>query len=200
MLKHTKKILNIYDRIQRKLLYMIPEKWDRLYLYCSVLDNPEFKGELYFYYIPRGILKKTPVNVYEIPAKFNISEKEYIELVGALFEEFKEVKDAFAETEPNDIWSNLTLSIEGNKFKVEYFYNKKLKTDEWSNYERHIIWKYNNVDTNTKFLSKREKNIINEYINGPKMLCEKDTYESYIYQGEVNNIIDYDTYTDAEDK
>ena len=133
MLKHTKKILNIYDRIQRKLLYMIPEKWEKLYLYCSIYDNVDFKGELYFYYIPCGILKKSAVNVYEIPAKFNISEKEYIELVETLFEEFKEIRDVFIETQPYDIWSNITLSIVENKFKVEYYYDKNMKTDELSN-------------------------------------------------------------------
>ena len=28
MLNHTKKIKEIYEDIQRKLFYMIPEKWD----------------------------------------------------------------------------------------------------------------------------------------------------------------------------
>ena len=57
----------MYEEIQRRLYYMIPEKWDKLYLYSSVIDMPngEKKGELYFYYIPKGILKKKPVNVYE---------------------------------------------------------------------------------------------------------------------------------------
>ncbi len=42
------------------IFYMIPEKWDKLYLYSSVIDMPEGKktGELYFYYIPKGILRK----------------------------------------------------------------------------------------------------------------------------------------------
>ena len=31
MLNHTKKVKEIYEDIQRKLFYMIPEKWDRNY-------------------------------------------------------------------------------------------------------------------------------------------------------------------------
>ena len=44
MLKHTKKIKEIYEDIQRKLYYMIPEKWDSLYLYSSVLENSNNEG------------------------------------------------------------------------------------------------------------------------------------------------------------
>ena len=54
MLNHTKKIKGIYEDIQRKIFYMIPEKWENLYLYSSFIDNAENekeKGELFFYYI-----------------------------------------------------------------------------------------------------------------------------------------------------
>ena len=56
---------------------MIPEKWDKVYLYSSVLERPNHleTGEMYFYYVPKGVLKKKPVNVYEIPNKFNIDEE-----------------------------------------------------------------------------------------------------------------------------
>ena len=82
MLNHTKKIKEIYEDIQRRLFYMIPEKWDKLYLYSSVIDMPDGRktGELYFYYTPKGILKKKPVNVYEIPNKFNLDEEDYIKI------------------------------------------------------------------------------------------------------------------------
>ena len=64
MLKYTKKILEIYEDIQRKLYYMIPEKWQELYLYASIIDKPDraTSGELFFYYIPKGILRKKPVS------------------------------------------------------------------------------------------------------------------------------------------
>ena len=42
MLKTTKKIKEIYEDIQKKIFYMIPEKWDELYLYASVLEEAEY--------------------------------------------------------------------------------------------------------------------------------------------------------------
>ena len=94
MLNHTKKIKEIYEVIQKMIFYMIPEKWDKLYLYSSVIDMPEGKktGELYFYYIPKGILRKKPVNVYEIPSKFNIDEEEYLKLVKALYQKIQQAE------------------------------------------------------------------------------------------------------------
>ena len=54
MLKHTKKIKEMYEDIQKRIFYMIPEKFDSVYLYSSVMDIIEGKktGELFFYYIP----------------------------------------------------------------------------------------------------------------------------------------------------
>ena len=100
MLRHTKKIKDRYEDIQRKLFYMIPEKWEDLYLYASVIDKPgeEPTGELFFYYVPKSILKKNPVNVYEIPAKFNIDEGEYGKLVELLYESIKALRQEFAVT------------------------------------------------------------------------------------------------------
>ena len=51
-------------------------------LYIAV-EQDEFKG--FFYYIPKGVLKKKPVNVYEIPNKFNLDENQYLKLVELLF-------------------------------------------------------------------------------------------------------------------
>ena len=59
----------IYSEIQKKLFYIIPEKWESIFLYASIIDVPRGrpKGEMYFYYFPKGIIKKKPVNCYEIP-------------------------------------------------------------------------------------------------------------------------------------
>ena len=72
-----------YAKIQRQLFYMIPEKWDKIYLYASITNqiNNLQTGELYFYYYPKGILKKNPVNVYEIPSKFSLDEEMYLQLI-----------------------------------------------------------------------------------------------------------------------
>ena len=87
MLNNTKNIRKIYEEIQRKLFYMIPEKWEEVYLYASVIERLGSlqTGELFFYYVPKGLIKRKPVNVYEIPSKFNIPEEEYLKLVEILY-------------------------------------------------------------------------------------------------------------------
>ena len=122
MLEHTQKIEELYEDIQKRLFYMIPEKWDKLYLYASVMESlgKVETGELFFYYIPKGLLKKNPVNVYEIPSKFNLDEKEYLKLVELLYKKIKELRKEFKKIKQNDkLWSNLTISIKNMKFKEE---------------------------------------------------------------------------------
>ena len=53
----------------------------------------EQTGELFFYYIPKGIIKRKPINVYEVPSKFNIEEEEYLRLVGILYDTIKELRE-----------------------------------------------------------------------------------------------------------
>ena len=130
MLNHTKKIKEIYEDIHKEIFYMIPEKWEKLYLYASVMDRIDGQktGELFFYYIPKGIFKKNPVNVYEIPQKFNLDEKEYIKLVNILYKKIVELREEFKKVEVTSTWTNLTMIIEGIKFKVEYDYEDLMKS------------------------------------------------------------------------
>ena len=73
-------IKDLYSEIRKCLFYMIPEKWDSIFLYASIFEGIQNleTGEMFFYYFPKGILRKEPVNVYEIPNKFNIEEDEYL--------------------------------------------------------------------------------------------------------------------------
>ena len=193
MLKHTKKIKEIYEEIQRKIFRMIPEKWEKLYLYCSFIDENEKKekGELYFYYIPKGIFKKNPVNVYEIPNKFNLEENQYLKLVENLYKNIKELREEFKKADfINEIWTNITISIENTKFKAEYKYDN-LKNDEFSNYERHIIWRYKYLNIGPEQVGREEKEILKKYIYGVKQIEKTETYETGIYIREEENIIEY---------
>ena len=194
MLKHTKKIKEMYEDIQRRIFYMIPEKWDKMYLYASVSDliDGHKTGELFFYYIPKGIFKKNPVNVYEIPQKFNLDEKEYLKLVNILYQKIVELKEEFKKIEIVPTWTNLTITIEGIKFKVEYDYEDLTKS-KFSNYERHIIWRYNYLGIKIEQLNKKEKEIIEKYLLGEKVVRRRERYEAGIYIRNIKNIVDYDT-------
>lgn len=201
MLHHTKKIRKIYEDIQTKLYYMIPEKWEKLYLYSSVIDkkNGDKTGELYFYYIPRGILKKKPVNVYEIPNKFNIDENEYVELVKILYERIKELREAFKETGLDPLWTNLTMSIEELNFKVEYFYSD-LSLSTFDSYERHIIWRYKYLGIGPEQVNSKDRQILNRYFlqmqheRPPK----KDVYLNRIYVRDFGNMVAFNTTEENE--
>lgn len=191
MLNHTKKIKQIYENIQKELFYMIPEKWDKLYLYSSIIDMPDGKktGELYFYYIPKGILKKKPVNVYEIPNKFNLDENEYLALVKYLYEGIKQVREEFRKSEiTGELWSNITITIQNLKFKVEYNYEDLLNS-YFNNYERHIIWRYEYLGIGQEQVNKKDKEILERYFKGAKEPVKKDIYEAGIYIKDVGNQI-----------
>lgn len=203
MLNHTKKIKEIYEDIQRKLFYMIPEKWEKLYLYSSILDEPDLEGktgELFFYYIPKGIFKKKPVNVYEIPSKFNLDEEQYVKLVQILYNKIKELRKEFQKSERKEIWTNLTMSIHSLKFRVEYDYTD-LADSNFSSYERHVIWRYENLGIGEEQVSKEEREIIRRYLQGPKILQRKEHYDAGIYIQDIQNMIAYsnDTYANKQD-
>lgn len=194
MLKHTKKIKEMYEDIQRRIFYMIPEKWDKMYLYASVSDLIDSRktGELFFYYIPKGIFKKNPVNVYEIPQKFNLDEKEYIKLVNILYEKIVDLREEFKKIEITPTWTNLTMKIEGVKFKVEYDYEDLTKS-KFTSYERHIIWRYEYLGIGEEQVSKKEKEILNKYLTGAKIIKRKENYETGLYIRDIENKIAYNT-------
>ena len=174
---------------------MIPEKWDKLYLYSSVLDEPDREGktgELFFYYIPKGIFKKKPINVYEIPAKFNLDENQYLRLVQLLYAKIKELRQEFRKSERKEIWTNLTISIQSLKFKVEYDYTD-LNNSDFTSYERHVIWRYENLGIGEEQVSKEDKEILKRYLLGAKTLARKEHYDSGIYIQDIENMIAYST-------
>ena len=95
MLNNSNKIKEIYAEIQRKIFYVVPGKWDELYLYASVIDRIGSiqTGEMYFYFMPKGILKRKFINVYEVPSKYDIEEDEYMKVVESLYNEIKLLRE-----------------------------------------------------------------------------------------------------------
>lgn len=193
MLNHTKKIKEIYEDIQKKIFYMIPEKWDKLYLYSSIIDMPKNvkSGELFFYYVPKGVLKKKPVNVYEIPNKFNLDEGEYLKLVELLYSKIKELREEFIKS-GQEAWSNVTMIIQNSRFRIEYDY-ENLKNSDFTSYERHIIWRYKYLEIGPEQVNKKDKEVLKRYTLGAKKLHRREVYEFGIYIRDIKNIVDYNT-------
>lgn len=188
----TPEVKNIYASLQKQLFYLIPEKWDRIYLYASVIDqtlNLE-TGELFFYYYPKGILKKNPVNVYEIPNRFDLNEEEYIKLVEKLYYTIKDLRQIYKD-EGATLWSNITIKLEGLKFEIEFHY-ENLTYSRYSSVERHIIWKYKYLDIPLESFNRKEKKLIQDYIDTSVLdLNEMETYTESIYKRPIKNVIEY---------
>ena len=109
----------LYSEIQKKLFYIIPEKWESIHLYASVIDRPNQKpvGEMYFYYLPKGIIKKKYVNGYEIPPLFNIDDEQYSMLITDVYNLIKLLRERAVKTK-RKVWSNITITIQYFQFKI----------------------------------------------------------------------------------
>lgn len=158
-----KSLRKAHEDLQQKIFEMLPEKWDRLYLYASVIDhfNKLQTGEMFFFYYPKGVLKKRPVNVYEVPTKFNIDERQYFRLADELYASIKKLRNECMENHEKP-WTNMTISIEKLKYKVEYGY-EDLNASEFDANARHLIWGYKYLNTPYESLNKKERDIIDRY-------------------------------------
>lgn len=184
----------LYSEIQKKLFYIIPEKWESIFLYASIIDVPNQKpvGEMYFYYLPKGIIKRKFVNGYEIPNIFNIDEEQYSKFITDVYNLIKALRECFVKTDKR-VWSNISISIENFQFKVEFDY-EDLKKSPFGSYERHVIWRYKYLEEDFETLSRKDKKIIETYakyiqVNKP---LKKDMYLEGVYKLPVKNIIDYE--------
>lgn len=197
----TPKMKQLYQRIQKQLFYMIPEKWDKIYLYASVVENANKLevGEMFFYYYPKGVFKKNPVNVYEIAGRFNIDEDEYTKLVDNLYSIIKELRIAFYEEETR-YWSNITIKIEGFKFIVEYNFDD-LVHSRFSANERHIIWQQKFLNLPIERLERKDRIMVEQYFKeNQEENSRKNIYEEPIYRKEVKNIIEYDREDEIQER
>ena len=174
----------LYIKIQDHLFEMIPENWKSILLHTSIIDIPgqKPKAEMYFYYIPKGIFKRKPVNCYEIPTLFDIDEEEYSRLITNLYNIIKLLRDNY-KVSKNRVWSTIDITCKNNKFIVEYGFEDLLKS-VYTPEERHIIWRYRNLDIDIDSLNKKERKVIDYYINEAKVglppkieSCIEEIYE-----------------------
>ncbi|MCI9015674.1 MAG: DUF600 family protein [Clostridia bacterium] len=188
----TSNIRNVYSQIQKQLFYMIPEKWDSIYLYASIIEHSKTNaGEMFFYYYPKSILQKKPINVYEIPNKFNLDEEAYLKLADKLYAKIKELRNELIKIKEQP-FTSITISVKNYKFNVEYDY-EDLTTTEYTSYDRHLIWRHKYLKIPLSNYNRKEKQMIIKYLEGYK---EKNknlyTYTEGIYKKEINsNIIEY---------
>lgn len=191
----------LYTELQKKLFYIIPERWENIYLYASVIDVPGQKpvGEMYFYYLPKSIIKKKYVNGYEVPNIFNIDEEQYSKLITDVYSLIKKLRQCFVIHKKRP-WSNVNISITNMQFKIEYDY-EDLNRSEFNSYERHLIWRYNYLNEGTESLSRKDKRIIDDYLvyMQKQNPSKKSIHIEGAYQLPVKNIIEFEKTLSVEE-
>lgn len=191
MLNNTKRIKELYEEIQRKIFYAIPGKWDELYLYASVIERlgKLQTGEMYFYFMPKGFIRRKYINVYEVPSKYDIEEEEYLKLVELLYQDIKKLREEFRKTQ-QPIWSNITLSICNNRFKIVYNYDKISGSNE-EYFGHHIYWRYQNLQIEPR--NKKEKEAMENYLANRRTRKKDEEYDTGIYLKKKTNVITFET-------
>ena len=187
MLRTTKSMKEKYEKIQNYLFSLIPEKWDEIYLYASIGKSNFELGEMFFYYLPKGFLKKKAVNVYEVPKRFNINEEQYLKIVEQLYNTIKSLQKDFIDTEQK-LWTNLTISIVNFKFRIEYGYEDLPADDEESSI-RNLVWRYAYLKIDGE--NRHEREILEKYFSKFNS-TKREIYENGIYLKTENSQVTFD--------
>ena len=178
----------VYDQIQKKLLQMIPEKWEKIYLYASILqlENNKPKGEMFFYYFPKSILKRKPVNSYEIPMKFNLQEEPFLQEMNSLYQLIENLSIE-CKNQGKAPWNYITIKMENCKFIVEYEYEPIISLEEME--AKRICWIYGNLKIPFESLSKKEKQLLLQQLGIEKTVTNR--YEEPMYKNIKKTKITY---------
>ena len=202
--KETDKALEIASQIQELIYYIIPEKWKNIELYVSMPDSRIRKGELFFYYLPNSIFKRQYINCYEVPYMFNISEKEYSDIMSKLYNKFMILKEELNKNnrQIEEIYVHITkekyvyeIATDNVRLRKENIERNMLNL--FSSYENHIIWRYLNLNILPD--DKKEKNIITRYLNTvfPNLENEKISFD--IIDENIKSIVDFEKILTVEE-
>ena len=202
--KETDKALEIASQIQELIYYIIPEKWKNIELYISMPDSRIRKGELFFYYLPNSIFKRQYINCYEVPYMFNISEKEYSDIMSKLYNKFMILKEELNKNnrQVEEIYVHITKTNYMMEIATDNIVLKKKDIRRnmlmlYSSYENHIIWRYLNLNILPD--EKKEKEIINRYLNSEYYNLEKEIIEFDIIDENIKSIVDFEKVLTVEE-
>ncbi len=199
--KETDKAIEIASQIQELIYYIIPEKWKNIELYISMPDIGIRKGEMFFYYLPNSIFKRQYINCYEVPYMFNISEKEYSDIMSKLYNKFMILKEELNKNNRNveEIYVHITKDKYVMEIATDDIILKKNDIRKnmlmlYSSYENHIIWRY--INLNILPDERRDKEIIRKYLNSEYYTLEK---ELEVINQNIKSIIDFEKVLTVEE-
>ena len=206
--KETDKAIEIASQIQQLIYYIIPEKWKNIELYISMPDIGIRKGEMFFYYLPNSIFKRQYINCYEVPYMFNISEKEYSDIMSKLYNKFMILKEELNKNNRNveEIYVHITKDKYVMEIATDDIILKKNDIRKnmlmlYSSYENHIIWRY--INLNILPDERRDKEIIRKYLNhdmhSEYYTLEKELIEFEVINQNIKSIIDFEKVLTVEE-
>ena len=202
--KETDKALEIASQIQELIYYIIPEKWKNIELYISMPDMGIRKGEMFFYYLPNSIFKRQYINCYEVPYMFNISEKEYSDIMSKLYNKFMILKEELNKNnrQIEEIYVHITktnyiMEIATDNLVLKRKDIRRNMLMLYSSYENHIIWRYLNLNILPD--EKKEKEIITRYLNSEYYNLEKEIIEFDIIDENIKSIVDFEKVLTVEE-
>ena len=202
--KETDKALEIASQIQELIYYIIPEKWKNIELYVSMPDSRIRKGELFFYYLPNSIFKRQYINCYEVPYMFNISEKEYSDIMSKLYNKFMILKEELNKNnrQVEEIYVHITkekyvyeIATDNVKLRKENIENNMLNL--FTSYENHIIWRYLNLGIFPE--DRKEKEIIGRYLDTNISDLLNEEIEFDIIDENIKSIVDFEKILTVEE-
>ncbi|WP_054024971.1 immunity protein YezG family protein [Bacillus sp. FJAT-28004] len=128
-----KKTEELYQLIGNNLVGIIPDEWDKIYLYAEILPDSRI---VYFYY--KSTKKNSLIHCHNIPDVYGVDSRIYDQLFIELEENFVNLN---AESCKNSLqpWTNLTMFLDqSGKFNVDYNYDEILLSPN----RQRTIWKY----------------------------------------------------------
>lgn len=166
-----KGVKGLYEKIQKLLTELIPESWKEIYLYASSVRGR--KGEMYFYYYQKKIIKTKPINCYEIAYKFGIDEEKYNEALAKLYDYIKQLNNYM-----NPKWTNITIIIKNNVFSIQYNYNDLIHS-KYNDDQRRILWGYKYLHIPLESMNVAERIFVENYKPEPSL--EPTVYSEPFY-------------------
>ena len=162
------------------------------------------KGEMFFYYLPNSIFKRQYINCYEVPYMFNISEKEYSDIMSKLYNKFMILKEELNKNnrQVEEIYVHITKTNYMMEIATDNLVLKRKDIRRnmlmlYSSYENHIIWRYLNLNILPD--EKKEKEIITRYLNSEYYNLEKEIIEFDIIDENIKSIVDFEKVLTVEE-
>ncbi|TCP31226.1 uncharacterized protein (TIGR01741 family) [Scopulibacillus darangshiensis] len=150
-----KEIDQKYQEIANILVEMIPEEWEKIYLYAEI--NEGYSQVFFYYYNKRN--NNEPIYSVNIPEVFDFNEVEFDHLDNELDDCINELWEEF-RSKNLDKWTLLTFIMDNNgEFETKFEYLDPKKSEP---YENAVIWKYDNLGI--KGDSKRAQEILNIHL------------------------------------